>query len=211
MVQTACNCNLTRYTGLDSAACCGTANPNRQIWQGEIMTSKANTMAKGNDVMTVTAKGFVAHNAPKANPVTIACNNIAAIANNGQTIEGLTKLGHKSNCKGGVIDSCILSGKVHTIEQFTSALINSGLAIIKSDIEKYGLTDTLQAILAHRTVDHVKWCANTLNDAHGGFGHRLAKVGLHTQRAEIAANLHELADLLQKQFSANYAKLYKNR
>ena len=172
---------------------------------------KANSMVQGNDVMVATAKGFVAHNAPKLNPVAIACNNIAAIAANGQKIDGLTALGHKANCKGGVIDCTILSGKVHTIEQFTSALLNSGLAIVKRDIEQYGLTDTLQAVLAHRAVDHVKWCANTLNDAHGGFGHRLAKVGLHAQRADIAANLHELATALQRQFSAQYSKLYKNR
>jgi hypothetical protein len=168
-------------------------------------------MVQGNDVMVATAKGFNPVNAPKANPVAIACNNIAAIASNGQKIDGLTALGHKANCKGGVIDCTILSGKVHTIEQFTSALLNSGLSVVKSDVEKYGLTDTLQAVLAKRTVDHVQWCANTLNDSHGGFGHRLSKVGLHAQRAEIAANLVELAGQLQKQFAANYAKLYKNR
>ena len=168
-------------------------------------------MVQSNDVMVATAKGFVAHNAPKLNQVAIACNNIAAIANNGQKIDGLTALGHKANCKGGIIDQTILSGKVHFIEQFTSALINSGLAIVKSDIEKYGLTDTLHAVLAKRTVDHVQWCSNTLNNSHGGFADRLEKVGLAAQRSEIASNLTELASQLQKQFSANYAKLYKNR
>ena len=162
-------------------------------------------------IMTTTPKGFVALNAPKPNSVTLACNNIKAIASKGQAIDGLTPLGHKANCKGGIIDSTILSGKVHTIEQFTSALINSGLGIVKADIEKYGLTDTLTAVLAKRTVDHVQWCSNTLNNSHGGFGDRLEKVGLHTMRGEIAENLVELASALQKQYSAHYSKLYKNR
>ena len=171
---------------------------------------QANTMAMV-DVMTKTGKGFVAHNAPKMNSVAIACNNIAAIVAQGATVDGLTPMGHKANCKGGCIDMTILSGKVHSIEQFTSALLNSGLSVIKSDIEKYGLTDTLQAVLAKRTVDHVQWCANTLNNSHGGFADRLEKVGLAAQRADIAANLVELATALQRQFSAQYSKLYKNR
>lgn len=162
-------------------------------------------------IMTTTPKGFVALNAPKPNSVTMACQAIAAIAAKGQSVDGLTPLGHKANCKGGVIDATILSGKVHSLEQFTSALVNSGLSIVKSDIEKYGLTDTLNAVLAKRTVDHVQWCSNTLNNSHGGFGDRLEKVGLHAQRASIAENLVELASALQKQFSANYSKLYKNR
>lgn len=166
--------------------------------------------AKTVDVMTKTAKGFQAIT-PKLNPVAIACNNIAAIAANGQKIEGLTALGHKANCKGGIIDQTILSGKVHFIESFTTALINSGLAVVKSDIKKYGLTETLHAVLAKRTVDHVLWCANTSNNSHGGFGQRLEKVGLHAQRAEIAANLAELASQLQRQFSGDYARLYKTR
>lgn len=168
-------------------------------------------MVQGNDVMVATAKGFNPVNAPKPNSVTIACNNIAAIAAKGATIDGLTPLGHKANCKGGVIDQTILSGKVHTIEQFTSALLNSGLNVVKADIDKYGLTDTCIAVLAKRTVDHVQWCANTLNNSHSGFGQRLEKVGLAAQRADIAGNLVELASALQKQFSAHYAKLYKNR
>ena len=171
---------------------------------------QANTMAMV-DVMTKTAEGFVAHNAPKPNSVTVACMNIAAIAAQGATVDGLTPLGHKANCKGGIVDMTILSGNVHTIESFISALLNSGLAVVKSDIEKHGLTDTCKAVLAKRTVDHVQWCANTLNNSHGGFADRLEKVGLAAQRAEIAGNLVELASALQKQFSAQYSKLYKNR
>lgn len=167
--------------------------------------------AKTVDVMTMTTKGFIAHNAPKPNSIAIACNNIAAIAANGQKIDGLTPLGHKANCKGGVIDQCILSNKVHSIEHFISALTNSGLAVVKSDIVKYGLTETLHAVLAKRTVDHVVWCSNTLNNSHGGFADRLEKVGLAAQRADIAHNLVELATALQRQFSAQYSKLYKNR
>ena len=67
---------------------------------------QANTVAMV-DVMTKTAKGFVAHNAPKQNSVSIACMNIAAIAAQGATVDGLTPLGHKANCKGGVIDATI--------------------------------------------------------------------------------------------------------
>ena len=168
-------------------------------------------MAKGNDVLVATAKGFNPINAPKPNSIAIACNNIASIAAKGATVDGLTPLGHKANCKGGIIDAMVLSGNVHSIESFISALINSGLAIVKSDIKKYGLTDTLHAVLAKRTVDHVQWCSNTLNNSHGGFADRLAKVGLDAQRADIAANLVELATALQRQFSAQYSRLYKNR
>jgi len=173
----------------------------------------ANTMAtvETANIMTTVPKGFQALNASKPNSIALACMNIAAIAKQGATVDGLTPLGHKANCKGGTIDGVILSGKVHSIEQFTSALINSGLAVVKADIEKYGLTDTLQAVLAKRTVDHVQWCSNTLNNSHGGFADRLGKVGLAAKRADIAANLVELASALQKQFSTNYAKLYKNR
>lgn len=171
---------------------------------------KANLMV-GNDVMVATAKGFNPVNAPKPNSVTVACSNIATIAAKGATVEGLTPLGHKTNCKGGVIDCTILAGNVHTIESFISALLNSGLNVVKADIEKHGLTDTCKAVLAKRTVDHVQWCANTLNNSHSGFGQRLEKVGLHAQRADIAGNLVELASALQRQYSAQYAKLYKNR
>lgn len=152
-----------------------------------------------------------AHNAPKMNSVAIACQAIAAIAANGVKVSGLTPLGHKANCKGGIIDECILSGKVHSIESFISALTNSGLAVVKADIEKYGLTDTLQAVLAKRAVEHVQWCSNTLNNSHGGFGDRLENVGLATKRADIAANLVELANALNIQFKAHYSKLYKNK
>ena len=164
-----------------------------------------------NNVMVATAKGFNPVNAPKLNSIAVACNNIAAIVNNGQKIDGLTPLGHKANCKGGIIDATVLSGNVHSIESFISALLNSGLAVVKSDIEKHGLTDTCKAVLAKRTVDHVQWCSNTLNNSHGGFADRLEKVGLAAQRADIAANLVELATALQRQFSAQYSKLYKNR
>ena len=178
-----------------------------------VNTMKKQTIktAETANIMTTTPKGFVALNAPKPNSVAMACQAIAAMAAKGQSVDGLTPLGHKANCKGGVIDATILSGKVHSLEQFTSALVNSGLSIVKSDIEKYGLTDTLNAVLAKRTVDHVQWCSNTLNNSHGGFGDRLEKVGLHAQRASIAENLVELASALQKQFSAHYSKLYKNR
>ena len=172
---------------------------------------KANLMVQGNDVMVATAKGFNPVNAPKQNSIALACMNIATIAAQGATVDGLTPLGHKANCKGGIIDATILSGNVHTIESFISALMNSGLAVVKSDIEKHGLTDTCKAVLAKRAVDHVQWCSNTLNNSHGGFADRLEKVGLAAQRADIAGNLVELASALQRQFSAQYSKLYKNR
>ena len=179
--------------------------------QGDNMTNTVKNTVAMVDVMTKTVKGFQAINAPKPNSIAVACNNIAAIAAKGATVDGLTPLGHKANCKGGIIDATVLSGNVHSIESFISALLNSGLSVVKSDIEKYGLTDTCKAVLAKRTVDHVVWCSNTLNNSHGGFADRLAKVGLAAQRADIAANLVELASALQRQFSAHYAKLYKNR
>lgn len=152
-----------------------------------------------------------AHNAPKMNSVAVACGNIAQVAAKGVKVDSLTPLGHKANCKGGIVDECILSGRVHSIESFIDALMNSGLAVVKADIDKYGLTDTLRAVMAKRVVDHVSWCSNTLNNSHGGFADRLEKVGLAAKRADIAAQLVELAQALQRQFKANYSKLYKNK
>lgn len=150
-------------------------------------------------------------NAPKANSVTISCNAIAAIAANGMQVSGLTPLGHKSACKGGIIDACILGGRVHSIDSFIDQLINSGINAVKVDREKYGIGDTLRAVLAKRTVDHVQWCANTANNSHGGFGSRLNNVGLAGQQAAIAEQLTELAQALTVQFKVEYAKLYKNK
>jgi len=176
--------------------------------------TKANTVltGKGNvDIMTKVPASFKAINSPKPNGISLACTAISVIATKGIASEGLTALGHKSNCKGGVIDSTILAGNVHSIEAFISALINSGLSVVKSDIARYGINDTLRAVLAKRVTDHVKWCSNTLNNSHGGFGTRLEKVGLTSARAEIAAHLVELASQLQAQYSSQYSKLYKNR
>ena len=168
-------------------------------------------VAMVQNVMVATAKGFVAHNAPKMNSVAIACDNIKAIAANGLTVDGLTALGHKAQCKGGIIDATILKGNVHSIEAFITALMNSNLNVVNNDIKVHGLTDTLKAVLAKRVVDHVTWCSDVLNQSHGGFADRLQKVGLQAQRAEIGHNLVELASALKAQFSAHYSKLYKNR
>ena len=149
-------------------------------------------------------------NAPKMNSVAKSCNAIAAIAAQGVTVDGLTPLGHKAGCKGGVIDACILGGKVHSIESFIDTLINSGINAAKNDRAKYS-NDTLRAVMAKRTVDHVSWCANTANQSHGGFGSRLNNVGLAGQQAAIAQQLTELAQALTVQFKAEYSKLYKNK
>lgn len=173
---------------------------------------KKQTVANNIEAIIINLpKGFQPVNMPKANSVTIACMNIASIVAQGAKVENLTPMGHIANCKGGVIDTTILSGKVHSLESFIDSLLNSGLKVVKSDIQKYGMTDTCRAVLAKRVVDHVSWCANTLNQSHGGFNDRLAKVSLQAKRADIAANLVELAGTLQKQFSAQYSKLYKNR
>lgn len=171
---------------------------------------KALTTQKAIDVMTQTTKGFQAINAPKLNSVAIACNNIASIAQKAAQVEGLTPFGHKVNCKGGCIDQVILSGKVHSLESFIDALQNSGLSVVATDKAKYS-TDTLNAVLAKRVNDHISWCSSTLNNSHGGYGSRLEKTGLYSQRAELAGLLVELSTLIAKQFSANYSKLYSNR
>jgi len=162
------------------------------------------------DVMVKAPKGFVAHNAPKPNSVAVACGAIAAIATRAAMAEGLTPFGHKANAKNGIIDMTILSGKVHTIESFIDALNASGLKVVEDDRKEYG-NDTFRAVLAKRVTEHVGWCASTSNNSHGGFGHRLAKVGLDANRQELAGLLNELSGLLQKQYAANYAPLYNAR
>lgn len=176
---------------------------------GNAMTKSITTNA--TDLMlTKLPKGFNPVNAPKPNAVAVACAKIGSIAASAVPAEGLTPFGHRANCKGGVIDMTILSGKVHSIESFIDDLINSGLKVVNDDRKDYG-NDTLRAVLAKRVTDHISWCATTSNNSHGGFGSRLAKVGLDTQRTEMAALLNELDELLKKQFSKNYAPLYKAR
>ena len=160
--------------------------------------------------MTAAPKGFQAINAPKPNSVAVACNAIASIAQRAAGVEGLTPFGHKANCKGGVIDAVILSGKVHSLESFIDALMNSGLATVNTDKAKYA-HDTLQAVLAKRVNDHLAWCSSTLNNSHGGYGSRLEKTGLYAERENLAGLLVELSTLIGKQFSANYSKLYSAR
>lgn len=162
------------------------------------------------DVMVKTPKGFTALNAPKPNSVAIACGAIAAIARKAAVAEGLTPFGHKANAKNGIIDMTILSGRVHTIESFIDALDASGLKVVEDDRKEYP-SDTFRAVLAKRVTEHVGWCASTSNNSHGGFGHRLAKVGLAPSREELAGLLNELSGLLHKQYAANYAPLYNAR
>lgn len=169
------------------------------------VTTKATT-----DVMTKAPKGFIALNAPKPNSVALACMAIAQIATQAVQAEGLTPFGHKMGCKGGVIDLTILSGKVHSLESFIDQLSNSGIKAVETDRKAYPL-DTFRAVLAKRVTDHVSWCASTSNQTHGGFGSRLAKVGLDSRRGELAELLNELSSLLAKQFSKNYGTIYKAR
>jgi len=137
-------------------------------------------------------------NAPKHNGITSSCYTIIEIAKNAKpTKPGLTNLGHIANCKGGIIDACILSGKANCLQHFIDALVNSGLKVVNEDIINIGHGKALQVHLAKRVVDHVNWCANTLNQSHGGFGDRLKKVQLENFRAEIAQNLKTLASCLE--------------
>lgn len=185
-------------------------NKNSLYGKGDIMT-KANTVkaTKAINVMVQVPANFTAINSPKMNSVAIACNTIKAIALTGTALKpNLTALGHIATCKGGIIDSVILSGNVHTIESFIDTLINSGINNVKSDIKQYGLTDTLRAVMAKRITDHVNWCSNTLNNSHGGFADRLKNVSLESKRAEIAVCMIELARLLHNQYRSRYASLY---
>ena len=160
-------------------------------------------------VVTVT-KGFQAINAPKPTAISVACNAIAAIAATGTKNEKCTPLGHELGKKGGTIDLCILSGKANTMRDFINALHTSGIANVKADFAMFDLA-TYEAVLAHRVQQHVKWCSNTLNDSHGGFGSRLANVGLQAQRAAIAKHLTELSDQLISAYKAGFAKTYAKR
>ena len=173
-----------------------------------------NIMAKAIKNQTVDVQyaptSFKAKNAPKLNSVAIACNELLAIAKQGQTVAGLTMFGHKQNCKGGVIDATIFSGKVHSIESFISTLLNSGLTVVNNDVAKFKPA-TVQAVLAKRIVDHVTWCSQVTNKQHGGFSDRLAKVGLSAQRDKLGALLIELSNDLQRQFKLQYAPLYAQR
>ena len=148
-------------------------------------------------------------NSPKLNDIAIACKKLQEIAGNKGT-DKVTGFGHLQNCKGGIIDNTIFSGNVHSIESFITSLSNSGLKNVENDRKKYS-ADTFKAVLAKRTVDHIQWCSNTLNNSHGGFGSRLEKTGLSGKRAEIAGHLKELAGLLKSAYTANYAGLYRNR
>lgn len=161
-------------------------------------------------MITKTPRGFNPINAPKPNSVAMACAKIGAIAATAAMAEGLTPFGHKINCKGGVIDATILSGRVHSIESFIDALASSGLKVVEDDRRDYPL-DTLRAVLAKRVTDHIAWCATTTNQSHGGFGSRLAKTGLDAKRGELAVLLNELDEQLKKQYNKNYAPLYKAR
>lgn len=173
------------------------------------MTKQTNSVATVNAIQ-ITPKNFKAINAPKLNSITVSCLAIASIAQAAKTDGTVTRLGHKANCKGGIIDTVILEGKATTMQSFISALRNSGLKNVNDDMAKFA-SDTADAVLAKRVTDHVNWCANTLNDTHGGFGSRLDKVALTGKRAEIAKNLSELASVLGKVYSVQYAGLYKNR
>lgn len=168
------------------------------------------TATTTTDVMTKTSKGFIALNAPKPNSVALACMAIAQIATQATQAEGLTPFGHKMGCKGGVIDLIILSGRVHSLDSFIDQLSNSGIKAVKTDRKAYP-PHTFRAVLAKRVTDHVSWCASTSNQTHGGFGSRLAKVGLDSRRGELAELLNELSGLLAKQFSHDYGAIYKAR
>lgn len=150
-------------------------------------------------------------NSPKLNEVHTNCQQLRQFVQaNGKKAEGLTALGHKVNCKGGVIDTVILTAPHLNLDTFVNALINSQLAKVKADIAKYGIGVQLYAILAKRTIDHVTWCSNTANDQHGGFGARLAKVSLRDSRQIIANDLKALASDLQASYKVQYAKTYND-
>jgi hypothetical protein len=148
-------------------------------------------------------------NSPKLNSVAVACSKLQAIAG-GRGTDKLTGFGHLCNCKGGIIDAVIFSGNVHSLESFVSTLNNSGLKVVENDRAKYS-NDTLRAVLAKRTVDHIMWCSNTANNQHGGFASRLQKTGLAGKRDELAGLLNELAGLLNNAYKAEYSALYRNR
>jgi len=170
--------------------------------QTNITTGQSIELKYGN----VKISGAV--NSPKLNEIAIACQGITAIAGKSGTAN-LTGFGHKSNCKGGIIDETIFSGKVHSIENFIADLSNSGLKVVENDRIKYA-NSTFRAVLAKRICDHIVWCSNTLNDSHGGFGSRLEKVGLSGKRSELAELLESLATQIKGSYS-QFSVLYKNR
>jgi len=148
-------------------------------------------------------------NSPKNSTITSNCLAIANIITS-PIVGDLTGFGHKVNCKGGVIDLAIFSGKVTGLESFITALQNSGLSIVESDRKKYA-SDTFRSVLAKRVVDHIKWCSNTLNNSHGGFGSRLAKVGQYANHSELSGLLENLATLLDNTYSVQFSGLYRKR
>ncbi len=149
-------------------------------------------------------------NTPKHAPVMLDCIAITAITGKASKVDNLTPMGHKVNCKGGIIDEVIISGKATCLQAFVQALANSGLKVVESDRTKYA-PSTFKAVLAKRVVDHVKWCFNTSNNAHGGFGSRLEKVGLYVQHVEIAKLYGNLAEKLSNTYNGEYARLYRLR
>jgi len=174
------------------------------IRQGDNMTT-----TKAIKVVKATKQTIQVYvNSPKLNEVHANCQGLRAyVRAKGATVEGLTALGHKVGCKGGVIDSVILTAQHLTLDEFVRALVNSQLGNVKADIAKYGYSLQLQAVLAKRVIDHVTWCANTSNQQHGGFGSRLAKVSLHDSRQIISNDLQALANNLKASYKAQYSKI----
>lgn len=162
-------------------------------------------LSYGNVKLT---KGVV--NAPKANPVTKAIHGLQAIVKKfAVMIDNHTAFGHKANCKGGVIDEAILTGNCQSIENIIDYVINSGLAIVERDRQKFK-PQYFRAVIAKRIYDHVKWCA-TAASQHGGWPSRLAKTGLAGYHAELVELMQALLVQFEMVYKVHYAGLYKNR
>lgn len=163
------------------------------------------------DIMHKVPKGFKAHNLPKPNSISMACAEITRIVlTKGQAVEGLSLFGHKLKAKNGTIDTVIFSGKVHTMQNFIDALSNSGLERVEKHRKMYP-RDTFEAVLAHRVVEHVEWCANETKNSHGSFYRSLKRVGLTDHRKKLGELLTELSAQLNSVYKAEYYELYKGR
>jgi len=171
-----------------------------------------NTGKKGNNVQAI-LKGAI--NTPKLTALAMAQFELQALASTGKLSAkakakcGYSALGHELGNKNSIIDACLLSSGCYSAVQYIQALIKSNIAVIKNDIAVLGYTVELDAWLAKRAIDHLKWCANTANKQHGGFYDRLQNVTLESKHAEIAKCIDTVYGELSDQFAIKFAGNYK--
>jgi hypothetical protein len=175
------------------------------------MAIQTTNNGKGN-VQAVTLKGAI--NTPKNNAETTASQAIARLAKQAVIPEAnMTPFGHKANCQGGLCDMAIIEGKCNTAFQLLDHVARQRQAPIVAALHaQYPDYATVISHLARRLKNHVAWCGNPLNMAHGGFISRLQKTGLAKKACDdnhklIAAQFQVISDGLPLYTSVDKVRL----